>query len=258
MKFLKYDLMNIGVLGDIHSSLENLNRILSLLEVDKRKRIITIGDTWDRGKEPNEVINILYDLYTTGKLIPIVGNHDMKFIRYLHNSKDVVMGSQQQGTLQLITDESKAKFLEIYSEEIVSIYDPTMKIFISHGPGGRPARILAKNYESIRMLVGGQPNMTYEEFLFKDSHIVAKKHIATLLYGITNGDKNSDGFPIRLPLISSAEDDLDGWTYIYGHIHASKFHPELNERCICLDFCSPEGQIAGCVINSKEDIKLLI
>lgn len=258
MKFLKYDLTNVGILGDIHSSLENLNSILSLLEVDKRKKIITIGDTWDRGKEPNEVINIMYDLYTTGKLIPIVGNHDMKFIKYLHNSKEVVMGSQQRGTIELITDESKAKFIEIYSEEIVSIYDPIMKIFVSHGPGGRPERILTKNYESSRILMGGIPNISFDEFLLKDSHIVAKKHIATLLYGITNGDKTVEGFPVRHPITKSEEDDLDGWKYIYGHIHASNFHPEVNNRCICLDFCSPEGKIGGCVINSKEDIKLLV
>ena len=257
MKFLKFDLENVGVFGDVHASLDNLKYVLMLLEVDKRKKLISLGDIWDRGTNPNEVIDVIYELFTNGKLIPIVGNHEMKYIRYLTNPKDVTMGSQQQATLALLTEESKAKFLEIYAEEIVAIYDPTLKIFISHGPGGRPVRILTKNYEASRLIIGGQANITYDEFLLTESHSIAKKHISTLLYGITNGDKTPDGFPVRLPIINSSTDDLDGWKYIYGHVHANKFHPEDNNNLICLDFCSPKGPIGGCVI-SINNIKLVV
>lgn len=257
MKFIKYDVTDCAIIGDIHAALNNLDRILNLVEVHKRKRLITVGDIWDRGVEPNETIDILYDLYKKGILLPIVGNHDNKFIRYFTegNSK-VSMGSQQQETLKLITNESIAKFIEIFEDNIVCVFDPNNKIFISHGPGGRPQRILYKNYEHNRIVVGGQPNITFDEFLSLDSHNVNKKHISTLLYGITNGDKNEDGFPVRLPIILDEKDDLDGWTYLYGHIHAKTFNPELNAKCICLDLCSPTGKIGGCIVDGKDQFRL--
>lgn len=257
MKFLKYDLTNVGVFGDVHAALGNLKDILTLLDVDKRRKIVSLGDIWDRGLEPNEVVDILYDLYVSGKLIPIIGNHEAKYLKWL-NTPNLVMGSQQIATLSLLKEESKAKFIEIFSEEIVCIYDPSLKIFITHGPGGRPARILFKNYEAAKLVMGGTPNMTFDEFLFKESHIVSKKHISTLLYGITNGDKTPDGFPVRLPIVNSPTDELDGWKYIYGHVHANNFHPEGNNNLICLDFCSPTGKIGGCIINSHDDITLVV
>jgi predicted phosphodiesterase len=258
MKFLKYDLTNVAVIGDIHSSLDNLQNILKLIEVDKRKKLITLGDIWDRGNEPNEVIDILYDLYTCGKLIPIIGNHDVKHIRHFTENKNYNLGTQQEATLNKLTKESIDKFVEIYREDIVCIYDPIMKIFLSHGPGGRPQNILYKNYENERIIIGGQPNVTFEEFILKDNHNVAKKHISTLLYGITNGDKTMDGFPVRLPIIKDINDNLEGWVYCYGHIHSSNFYPEKNKSCICLDFCSPTGKIGAAIINSKDDINLLV
>ena len=258
MKFKKCDFTNSCVFGDVHSSLENLKNILVLLDTDNRKKVISVGDIWDRGTEPNEVVDIIYDLFTKGNFIPLVGNHESKFIRYLTDSKTVSMGSQQTATLSLLTDDSKRKFLEIYAEEIVCAYDPLMKIFITHGPGGRPHRILYKNYEAYRVVIGGQASISFEDFLILESHNVAKKHIATLLYGITNGDKNSEGFPIRQPIAKSNTDDLEGWRYIYGHIHSNAFHPDGNTNLICLDFCSPIGKVGGCIITSHNDIKLVV
>jgi hypothetical protein len=259
MKFLKYDLKNVGIFGDVHAALGNLTNILTLIDVANRSKVISLGDIWDRGIEPNEVINVIHDLYKADKLLPILGNHELKFLRHFTEPKSkVVMGSQQTATLNLLTQESKDKFVDLYKDEIVCIYDPNMKIFISHAPGGRPARILYKNYENCRVVIGGEPNMTFEEFLQKDNHIIAKKHISTLMYGITNGDKTSEGLPVRLPIVNDENDDLDGWTYIYGHIHAGNFHPELSKKCICLDFCSPTGVIGGAIVNSQEDIRLFV
>jgi predicted phosphodiesterase len=249
MKFIKYDLSNVAVIGDIHASVDNLTNVLKLINVETRNKIVSVGDVWDRGVNPNETIDILHDLYKANKLLPIVGNHDNKFIRYFGDDKRVVLSSQQEETLKLVSSTSIEKFVEIFESEIVCIYDPFLKVFISHAPGGRPRRILEKNYENSVISIGGQRPITFEDFLLTESHSVAKKHISTLLYGITNGDKTVEGFPVRLPIIKDESDDLDGWTYIYGHIHASNFHPELNSRCICLDFCSPTGPIGACVID---------
>jgi hypothetical protein len=257
MKFLKYDLENVAIIGDIHSSLDNIKSILELVEVDKRKKIITLGDIWDRGEYPNEVINILYDLYTCGKLIPIIGNHDAKHLRHFAEPGRYNLGTQQEFTLNKLTKDSIKKFVEIYQEDIICIYDPIKKIFLSHAPGGRPRNILYKNYESERVVIGGQSNVSFEEFLMKSSHTISRKYVSTLLYGITNGDKTMDGFPVRIPILKEATDTLDGWTYIYGHIHSSNFYPEKSKSCICLDFCSPVGKIGGAIINKDEiDLKV--
>ena len=119
MRFLKYDLSNCGLLGDIHASLQNLNEVLKLIDYNNRRKIITLGDYWDRGSEPNEVIDILFDLYTCGKLIPILGNHDHKFIRYFSetNSK-VSMGEEQKKTLEKLKDGSIEKLIEILNDKL--------------------------------------------------------------------------------------------------------------------------------------------
>jgi predicted phosphodiesterase len=258
MKFLKCDLTNVGLFGDVHAALQNLKNVLNLLNVGERNKIVSLGDLWDRGNEPNEVIDIIHDLYTQGKLIPVMGNHDWKFVRYF-TEKNVILGNQQTATVGLLKDKSIEKLLDLYKDEIVCVYDPIMKIFVSHGPGGRPQRILYKNYDSEKITMGGQANMTFEEFLAKDYHVVAKKHVSTLLYGITNGDKTAEGLPIRLPIVVDATDDLDGWKYIYGHIHGGAFYVEANKTCICLDFCSPTGPIGGCIVNNtQEDITLVV
>ena len=114
MKFLKYDLKNVGIFGDVHAALGNLTNILTLIDVANRSKIISLGDIWDRGTEPNEVINIIHDLYKADKLIPILGNHELKFLRYFTEPKSqVVMGSQQVATLNLLTQESKNKFVDL-------------------------------------------------------------------------------------------------------------------------------------------------
>lgn len=259
MKFINCDITNYGIIGDIHADIKNLNHILNIIDIEKRNKVISLGDIWDRGQEPNEVVSVLYDLYKRNVLIPIVGNHELKYIRYFTDpASKVSMGTQQQATLNLLTNESIAKFVELYESEIVCIYDPKRKIFITHAPGGRPQRILYKNYENTRIVMGGQANITFDEFLNRENHTIHKKHISTLMYGITNGDKTSDGFPVRMPIIDNENDDLDGWTYIYGHIHAATFNPELNNRCICLDFCSPTGKIGGCIVNADGSFNLIV
>lgn len=259
MKFISYDLTNVAVLGDIHASLDNLKNALQKCDVDNRRKIITVGDILDRGVNPNETIDILYDLYKANKLIPIVGNHDNKFIRFFSNESKVVMGNQQQETLKLLSSSAIEKFKELFESEIVCVYDPKINIFISHAAGGRPRKILEKNYENNTISIGGQRQTTFDEFVIKESHSVAKKHISTLLYGITNGDTTADGLPVRLPIIKDINDDLDGWLYIYGHIHAANFHPELNKCCVCLDFCSPTGPIGVCIIGKdRSELTLLV
>ena len=256
MIFQKHNLENVAVIGDIHAVLENLNNILTKVEIEKRNKLVIVGDVLDRGNDVNdvnEVIDVLYNL--RHKLIPILGNHDIKLIKHFNNEK-VHLGEQQQRTIQIIDDEHIKKYVEIFKDEIVAVYDPAQKIFISHAPGGRPRNILYNNYTHIVPSVGGSFLKTFDDFLNEESHSVQKKHISTLLYGITNGDKDERGFPIRHPITSDPTDDLESWIYFFGHIHSDRFYSEDNKNVICLDFCSGSegGVIGGAVINNSIDL----
>lgn len=253
LKILNRAINNVCVIGDIHGSPNELRSVIAQARARGINKFISLGDLWDRGYDPNGVIDIIAELLANGEIELVLGNHDWKFIRHFAGQK-VSIADEQVETLRKLTQKSIDAFLGIFAELPVAIYDPVKKIFISHAAGGRPADVLGRDFQKSR-----EHNFAIYDTYLKDQadKIIDKKYVANLLYGMTNGQVTENGRPVRLPLTTEVTDDLEGWTVVFGHIHSATLFPEGNRRVACVDWCSGEegGTLAGLIIGDDATIK---
>jgi len=241
--------------GDIHASPKELRSLIKKAEDLGTTRFVSVGDLWDRGYDPNTVTKDIYGMIQSGKMEVLLGNHDWKFVRHFAGQK-VSIAHEQEETLRLVTNETIDLFLEIFAEQPVAMYDPELKIFVSHAAGGRPESVLKNDFRNGNYRHFG----SFTEYL-KDTQdkIVDKRYVSNLLYGITNGAVTENGRPVRLPITKNINDDLEEWTYIFGHQHSANLFPENgNKHCVCVDYCSGEegGKLAGLIIKDNSNIMM--
>lgn len=252
MKIVNCNINNVCIIGDVHSSPNELQHVINKAKKNNIDNFIFLGDLWDRGYDPNGVVDIIYNLKEKAKVI--VGNHDYKFLRHFDGS-EVVIAEQQQQTLSKITESSIDRFRTIFQDGIVAMFDPINKIFMSHGAAGRPLNILRHLLDDVnRERIVGDKITLDDMFRMVKEIPIQKKRYGNFMYGKTNGD-TINGLPVRLPITTNEEDSLDGWTYFYGHIHASNIFPENgNKHSVCLDYCCGEskGKLAGLLLRDNK------
>ncbi len=248
------NLNNTCIIGDVHSSPSQLKDVLAQAEARGINQFVFLGDLWDRGVDPNGVIDILDELKAAGKLHTLImGNHCWKFYRYYHqdptSKHKINMNHEQVVTLNSLKPDVDHRFLKLEEESrIACVVDPINKIFVSHAAGGRPFRLCEK------MRNDAASNGSVEEFLDNNMNrtFVLNRNLADrMLYGIVHKDNQVDGQrPVREGITRHPDDDLEGWKYIYGHIHAGTYFPENgNQNSICIDFCcgEPDGQLVAAI-----------
>jgi serine/threonine protein phosphatase 1 len=73
--------MRILAIGDIHGCLVAFDTLLNVVAPTSNDWIITLGDYVDRGPDSRGVIDRLLELRSTGRLIPLRGNHDVMMVQ---------------------------------------------------------------------------------------------------------------------------------------------------------------------------------
>ncbi len=76
----------VYAIGDVHGQLDELQRVLSLIEADggPDAQIVLLGDYVDRGPDSRSVIDLLIGANTAGRnWTMIMGNHDRYFTRFM-------------------------------------------------------------------------------------------------------------------------------------------------------------------------------
>jgi predicted phosphodiesterase len=250
MKLKIQSLNDYAIIGDVHSSYDKLKSMIDVLSNKGINKFVFVGDIIDRGPNPNEVVDFIYNLQDK---IVLHGNHDNKLIRY-YNGNKVTLGKEATITDESLTQENKDKFIQLFKDDYFCCYDPVLKIFISHAAASRPLKILNE------IVANYQKEFIYNSYdlfwLIKQSEVNVPKWLALkMLYGITNGD-TINGKPIRLPISKGISDDLEGFTYIFGHIHSNTLYPEETKRVICIDHCCGEenGKLCSIIIKNMETI----
>lgn len=74
-------------IGDVHGCAAALNRLLTEINPTPNDVIIGLGDYIDRGPESAIVIDMLIDLVSKCRFIPLIGNHEIMMFRALQGSK---------------------------------------------------------------------------------------------------------------------------------------------------------------------------
>src|SRR5688572_7790687 len=69
--------MRTLAIGDIHGCLRAFTTLLNAVNPRPDDLLITLGDYVDRGPDSRGVLDYLIDLYPTGRLVPLRGNHDV-------------------------------------------------------------------------------------------------------------------------------------------------------------------------------------
>jgi serine/threonine protein phosphatase 1 len=72
--------MRTLAIGDIHGCLRALAALVHAVKPHPDDLLITLGDYVDRGPNSRGVLDYLIDLYATGRLVPLRGNHDQMMV----------------------------------------------------------------------------------------------------------------------------------------------------------------------------------
>ena len=121
--------MTYFIISDIHSHYNAMITALLKSGYDSENtshHLIVVGDLFDRGKQPKEVIEFLYQLHLEEKASVIIGNHDLFLLDFLQgNHKRVLFNIEKNGfgeTLEYLSgiapnEDNLDKIMEIIEDE---------------------------------------------------------------------------------------------------------------------------------------------
>jgi hypothetical protein len=73
------------IIGDVHGCIDELQELMQELALVAGDRLIFIGDLIDRGPDSLGVVRQVYEWTKNFEVILLLGNHEEKFIRYVHH-----------------------------------------------------------------------------------------------------------------------------------------------------------------------------
>ncbi|WP_456371147.1 metallophosphoesterase family protein [Thermodesulfatator atlanticus] len=160
---------DIYAIGDIHGCLFALESLLEKLPISWGEDfLIFLGDYLDRGPDPRKVLETIMELKETypEKVIPLVGNHEWMFLRYLEHPdmwRDVYLANGGDVTLAQFTNrEGILDIPEFYVKFLESLpfYWETEKYIFVHA-GLKPGVPLEKQNREDLLFIR-------EEFIYSD------------------------------------------------------------------------------------------
>ena len=84
-------------IGDIHGCATALDRLLDEIAPQPDDLIICVGDYVDRGMDSARVIEILLELVTQCRFVPLIGNHELMMFKGLRSQSDFQFWFQHGG-----------------------------------------------------------------------------------------------------------------------------------------------------------------
>lgn len=88
-------------IGDIHGCSAALKALLAVIAPAGDDQILTLGDYVDRGPDSQGVLDQLVELDRTGRLIPLLGNHEEMMLGALRGTSPRMWWLQHGGTATL-------------------------------------------------------------------------------------------------------------------------------------------------------------
>ena len=74
-------------IGDIHGCATALDALLTEIQPTQQDTVIGIGDYVDRGMESARTIDVLINLVSKTKFVPLIGNHELMMYHGLYGEK---------------------------------------------------------------------------------------------------------------------------------------------------------------------------
>lgn len=165
----------IIVISDIHGDYARMKKAVDYA-VTNYQFIVFLGDLVDGGDKPYEVLEEVYSLMERKLAVCVYGNHDYKWYRAIKGAP-VHMTDYMISTLEDVPEGLEEHFLELYAD----IYEHDMSYY----------HMQCKDWHFAHAAMPERAFTREVESLSKDEH-------ERMLYGYTNGKRDSRGFPIRL------------------------------------------------------------
>lgn len=83
------DTKRVIAVGDIHGCSTALNALISAIDPQPDDTIVTLGDYVDRGIDSKGVLDLLIELESRCRLVPILGNHDQMMLHARDGRSDL-------------------------------------------------------------------------------------------------------------------------------------------------------------------------
>jgi hypothetical protein len=222
------------IVGDIHSDYISFKRAHDYAK-SENFFFMSLGDLVDRDQFPFETVEAMHKIMYAGAGGFTIGNHDDKYRRFYKGAK-VQISADAHRTLKLVGEERKDEFLKMYSE----IVEDQILSAMFHKFG-----------DITIVHAASHPCMWETVERFGDT---ARSRA---LYGETNGETHSDGYPVRL--YNWIDEIPMGKIVVVGHdrmpIHNVPIESPLTKtnanggKAIFLDTgCGKGGFLSGMII----------
>lgn len=215
------------IVGDVHGCLDELEELIELITKQNEEfDLCFVGDLVDRGPKSWELIEqVIAGNFYMPKLgiyrapvniYIIMGNHERKIIR------NYLAGKEQRGAQSWFNDltkEQKDKFVNLYRNVPTCIFINN-NIFIAHAAEPDLIKEPLKEFDSFTKWISKavECEKSYfeaanEKFPTKYIINIRKRDANICYYGHTNGEKDSNGYNVRL----FKEPSKKGQLNIFGH-----------------------------------------
>ncbi len=125
--------MRLFAIGDIHGCATALDTVLGAISPRPGDRIITLGDYINKGPDSKAVLDCLVRLSRWGLLVPLLGNHELRFLIAKHLGQAVINGDilVDQHTLKSYAQTSPSR--DHYSSDLGSIPESHWQLLKDQG-----------------------------------------------------------------------------------------------------------------------------
>jgi predicted phosphodiesterase len=204
--------MRYLVIGDVHGNIEALEKIAILFDtVDK---VIFVGDYVDRGTSSIDVLKKVLS-FDDNKVIKLIGNHEFGYFKKFKNNIKKFPKEHEEKDFDIffsLMQELKKRSYTFYKDE---------NIGVSHAAAG----LFQHDWDKI----------IFDKFY----------------YGWTSGEKDENGYPIRLTLKQKYPHQISIKPVIYGHCHFANLHQNINEFCVDYD-SGYGGPLCGAIFEDDK------
>lgn len=224
------------IIGDVHGCFDELCGLLAKMgyEVDTEnktaipptgRKAVFLGDLCDRGPQNVNVLKLVMSMVNDDNAFCVIGNHDIKLLRYLKGSKVTLT----HGLDRTVSE------LEGEGEEFKTEVRKFLGSLVSHYVFNNGKLVVA--HAGLKEKLQGRASGRVKDFC---------------MYGETTGETDEYGLPVRLQW---ADDYRGRALVIYGHTPAPEVL-SLNNT-ICIDTgCVFGGKLTGYQYPEKELVQI--
>jgi hypothetical protein len=232
------------IIGDIHGCIDELKLLIQKLELRQHDHLYFIGDLIDRGPDSASVVKYVRSLSEKYSVVLILGNHEEKFLRYLHNkahdfsAMKNMKGLEEFEELEKKLDQSDINFI---NKAYINYNIPSEGVCLLHGgiPGNNKIDLSVNhNYSRELLKVSKGTNLIIKtRFLDESGNFISL------------GEENENSV--------FWADKYDGryGKVIFGHHAIVNERPKEFPHAINIDTgCVYGGSLSACVINLNSTI----